>query len=303
MADNNDTSRSLALAALLASRKERQGENRTASVSTTVVGPKPDTVELWNWMQSAPGEFDQARAAEIRSHLAFDSDLYATWREFRHAQRDLAAETADPDANVTPINTPPTEQRWWRRPSSRVATGVGLAVAASLAAVLLLPQILFPPTPVDFWANWQVPKTSSARPLDDDEKVVLSVVLSGMHNQFEELSVPPVDAAGNPLTLANCGSATACGAVEDELVEFGQQLVTLRSRCLQAESPAASELTHLLELLPALQALPEMGLVHAPMRQLSQQAMTLQASATDTDASRALCNAIDVSIERVLLAR
>ena len=122
--------------------------------SEAPVGPRPDLKEIQDWHL---GKLDEARADEVKSHVARDPACFQLWSEL------LAAEATDEHEQPVEMNwlaqTSKKIKTWMTTPSpSWVGGGLATAMVIVLAVIIVPEQRSWSPTDepisVDMEAQW-----------------------------------------------------------------------------------------------------------------------------------------------------
>lgn len=289
------------------------GDNRLAKLALLLDTPEkaegrvPDTDELWDWMHGCVE--DPVRAAQIRSHVARDPDVFELWHEMRLSENSVehlitsASSSAkstgvalvEPNKAVSSKVSPLDLTGWFSRlgalmPPMRYG---GVALAAILGGVVAIN--LTNTQPVDVWSDWQTPKSTGQEQAVPDQLEIQSV-LAGVAGQMNELSMPVLGPNGEtlPRAIPECTDATesqACGPRRQALYDLGSLALQARVACLTSldmPDDLVSELSRISELI-ATDA--QAGRFAEPVGQW--RAATEQVSQ---------CAAVNVILSRALLA-
>ncbi len=291
-----DNARELALAALLLDAPD------------AAFGMRPTMEELWDWM------FDKVsteRAAEIRSHLARDAGVYEDWRQLRlaHAEaKGLNMPLTEPAADQTENNEPVLSEqskfslasrplnwlrnffKWWASLPSAKLVGSVAVLCVAVAAGLLQNQ---PEPKIDFWKGWQVPKSVSKDNSNNNQRIELQAVLSGMHRKMLELTIPPIGPEGQdlPNRPVDCTEDPQCTIRHQRLQELGELAVVSYRACLLNKPADESSQSRAAEILAAIEFDGFSAPLVAPLRQWTN---------ADESATRVRCAAIASLIARAL---
>jgi len=257
---DEDRSRALALLGLLSAGKSKRSapySQDNSQIFSTPAGEKPTSDEIWNWMAD---EVSENRAKEIRSHIAFDTECYAIWQQLHLAKTELTEESnttkelsdqsanhlrlptniSDPDAQ--PANTsgthtenldPNKSKNITKSNTKQFSNWILLATAACVISVLLFRTLSPPQGEIDFWQDWQVAKSATARIYSDDEQKTLRRILGGMEIQLTKEEIPAIGPQGQSLLFTDCDNNLACKQQESKLNTLGSELIKARLECLK----------------------------------------------------------------------
>ena len=249
------------------------GDSRLAKLSLLIDTPEkaegrvPDSDELWDWMHGCVE--DPVRAAQIRSHVARDPDVFERWHEMRLSEGGVeewiasasAAELQSSavanlqestDIEQAVSTAPSVSATQAKEKSDRISPlnlsawlsklGAlmppmqygGVALAAILGGVVAIN--LTRTQPVDVWSDWQTPKSlGQMQALPDQQEV--EAVLAGVAGQLNELSLPVLGPNGEtlPQEIPACTDVTEsgiCSPRRQALYDLGSLAVSTRVLCL-----------------------------------------------------------------------
>lgn len=317
--DENGKDRKLALTGLFFAKAQQRLRSESGAIdyensASKIIGEKPTEDEIWNWMHD---DVSEQRALEIRSHLAFDSELYETWRQFRIALSEEETEIelennvenrVESDAPyATDKSTPQNRQATKSIKNSSESTSTqpmrvtGMAIAAAIMIFVLIKPLLFPGPPVnDFWQDWQTTKSTQTLDLQDDEKIQLRFLMGSIRQEMVKLKLGDTDPSDALLPDANCASQQTCMDNSDTLTNLGIAITNLRISCIQANAPTFDNLQSLKQSGTAALGFSELSLINPPLQELTNSIPN--SSTTDNNLNEGLCRINDRIIERLLRA-
>jgi len=281
--------RAIALTGLLFAKSQLRSTDgqRKLTDAPQVLGPRPSEAEVWNWMHE---DVSEQRAMEIRSHLAFDSELYETWRQMRLTKTENINEhsSTETDDSAQRIRKPHPVKRL------QAVFATGIALAATVAIVAILKPMLAPTPAIDFWQTWQTPKTNTMRALSNDEIASLRYTLGVMKNRLASQNILANGPNELPLPEANCYGNAPCLTNQRILAEIGNAVTSIRIMCVQQSFPANDAVNNIANSVSEAITVSELALIQAPLQQL--------ADTLANNESSAVCSINDRIIERLLLA-
>jgi len=329
---DDNKSRTLALSGLLIVDNSTKN-TADADVSPSCMAPsgtEPTAEEIWAWMHD---DVPDKRATEIRSYLAFNSSVYDTWRQLRIAQNEITISKSESSQIAESGNEPNAEMEYSsssalasdsstsndkvitsinqesksRTGSKRTMLGIGLGVAACFLTVLLVRSLTPTSPPPNFWQNWQVAKSSSQRPLSEDENNSLQRVLGGLASQMAEEGLPASGPQGQELQITDCDSNQNCTEQENALEKLGRNLVFVRLECLNPSDSIYQKADILSLATDIVASTPSLALVSQPLQEIKQivtnsEPMPLSSSEGQIFI-KTLCGATSATIERLLISK
>jgi len=268
-----------------------------------VKGPRPTLEELWDWMHDA---IDENRAAEIRTHVARNSDVAEEWRELRLVLDEMQSEShpATNEKQPTLLNK---ISEWLGNLQSPPLIGQFGGTLAGIALVgfslLLLLKVYDPAqepiSETPFWQDWQVSKTAQTSPYDEATLVAMKTLLYGMRLKMLEQSIKPVTAQGQPLPTEpmNCQNDSLCIKTRDSLVELGQLAVSDYQLCQTGKPPSDANHQNLQNILDTLENNPSAAPLQAPLKRW----LFAESPESDTELdSEVRCSSVATLIARAL---
>ncbi len=208
------------------------------------LGARPSIEELWDWIHD---ELPETRAAEIKTHIASDGDIYEQWRQLRMAIDEEADEKAaqsvpashdKPRASVTDYIEAIRSK--FRQPFFPAQTAIITATLAVVGiGIALLPT---PHTTDNLWANWQQPKSTTPTDITEDTRSAYRVILHGMGEALAKRSLPATGPQGKPLPRDTtvCQAGNECYALIPQLKELGGLLISAQAACVSGDQLPAS---------------------------------------------------------------
>jgi hypothetical protein len=172
--------------------------------------------------------------------------------------------------------------------------GGGLATAAVLGIAVSFGLNQSRQPPVEFWSDWQSPKSLETQQTGNSQVADLQSFLVGMGQQMRALSIPAVDPAGQdfPDQVTSCLAADeSCTLRRQLLSELGQLAVLSKLECMVGDSDESARQQRVPQILGELESDDNAAMLVAPLRRWA-----------SADAVSERCSAVSQLISRGLVA-